>query len=192
MDYIWTEYRIRQELRALDRKTGLKGAELPIRFTNNEKATLGKYSSAEGGCLYFSNYWFQNPTWSRKMAVDTIRHEYAHYMCRQRYGARGSGHGPAWKNCCREIGAMTSRLYSERIGNISYHLQQAEDQKQMRLNSFQKGVTILHPQYGAGTIEALDAPKCVTINFDTVGQKRLSLEWVDKNCRKTDGEVINV
>ena len=39
----WNEKSIREELARLDVKTGLKGAKLPISFSNSKK-TLGEYS----------------------------------------------------------------------------------------------------------------------------------------------------
>lgn len=44
MKTIWNEARVRDELKCLDQKTGLCGAELPIVF-NNAKRTLGSFST---------------------------------------------------------------------------------------------------------------------------------------------------
>lgn len=54
MKTVWTETAIRSEMARLDKRTGLKGAELPIRF-NNARCTLGLYDSTDGGSFKFSN-----------------------------------------------------------------------------------------------------------------------------------------
>lgn len=56
----WTESIIRKEMTKLDKKTGLRGAELPIIF-NNAKYTLGLYYSTDGGSSKFPDYYFQDP-----------------------------------------------------------------------------------------------------------------------------------
>lgn len=77
MKTIWTEAAIRAEMTKLDKKTGLKGAELHISF-NNAKCILGVYYSTNGGSFKFSNYYFQDTKWPIESALDVIRHEYAH------------------------------------------------------------------------------------------------------------------
>ena len=91
MKNIWTETAIRKEFARLDAKTGLKGATLPISF-GNAKCTLGSYSSAGGGAFRFSRHYFDDPLWPIEEALDTIRHEYAHYMDHMgiwQHGTRG-------------------------------------------------------------------------------------------------------
>ncbi len=36
---------------------------------------------------------------------DTILHEYAHLLAFQRFGVKGKGHGPAWREAMAELGA---------------------------------------------------------------------------------------
>ena len=60
MKNIWNEAAIRKEFAKLDAKTGLKGATLPISFSN-AKCTLGSYNSASGGAFRFSRYYFDDP-----------------------------------------------------------------------------------------------------------------------------------
>ena len=91
MKNIWNEAAIRKEFARLDAKTGLKGATLPISFSN-AKCTLGSYSSAGGGAFRFSRHYFDDPLWPIEEALDTIRHEYAHYMDHMgiwQHGTRG-------------------------------------------------------------------------------------------------------
>ena len=60
MQVIWNEETIREELRRLDLKTGLRGAELSIKF-RIAKSYLGLYYQTEGKGFYFSTYYFENP-----------------------------------------------------------------------------------------------------------------------------------
>ena len=49
------------------------------------------------------------------------------------------------------------------------------------------GSKIVHPHFGVGVIMDITGEsvnRCITVNFDSVGCKRLGLTWVDKNCRK--------
>ncbi len=77
MKTVWTETAIRSEMARLDKRTGLKGAELPIRF-NNARCTLGLYDSTDGGSFKFSNYYFQDLDWPMESALDVIKHEAAY------------------------------------------------------------------------------------------------------------------
>lgn len=181
MQIIWTEDDIREQMRFLDKKTRLSGAELPIQFIN-ERTTLGMFSTEDGGVFSFSNNWFQDPSWPRTAAIDTIRHEYAHYMAWERFGGR-CGHGDLWKQCCREIGARPRRLYDASTGEIFKSIQMRKNQRVDYLRErFHTGDSVLHPHYGSGTIQDIDAWLCATILFNEVGEKRLSLDWIDKNC----------
>lgn len=83
MKEVWSETSIHAEFAKLDKRTGLKGAELPISF-NNARCTFGLYDSTDGESFKFSNYYFQNPDCPIESALDVIRHEYAHHdgVCR--------------------------------------------------------------------------------------------------------------
>ena len=57
----------------------------------------------------------------------------------------------------------------------------------MRFGVYEVGKSIIHPTYGRGMIiEAKgEGPvRIISVKFETVGVKRLSVEWVDKNCTK--------
>lgn len=54
MKTVWTESAIRSEMARLDKRTGLKGTELPISF-NNARCNLGLYDTTGGGSFKFSN-----------------------------------------------------------------------------------------------------------------------------------------
>ena len=108
MEQIFDEEMIRAELRRLDMKTGLHAADLPIKF-GKARCTLGRFSypSEDRMEFYFSNYYFQDPMHPIEEKLDTIRHEYAHYMDYMINGS--SSHGPSWKNCCRIVGAIPTK-----------------------------------------------------------------------------------
>lgn len=85
MNNVWTEEDIRKELDRLYAKTRQNSAGLTINFSN-AKCTLGQYSSTDRGSFRFSNHYYQDPTWPIEEALDTIWHEYAHYMAHMIYG----------------------------------------------------------------------------------------------------------
>ena len=79
------EAQIRALFQTLDRKFGLHGASVPIRFGYDE-AVLGSYTPAsahEKEGFYFSllfiGYAVKKPL-SKEDRLDLYKHEYAHYM----------------------------------------------------------------------------------------------------------------
>lgn len=112
---IWTEEMIRSEIMVMDNKTGLKGADLPIKF-NPDKSALGSYCWQGEGYFTFSERFFKDPEWPLEAAINTIRHEYAHYMDRKLYGH--CGHGKTWRECCMQVGAFPIACYSKEIGDF--------------------------------------------------------------------------
>ena len=79
------EAQIRALFQTLDRKFGLRGASVPIRFGYDE-AVLGSYTPAsahEKESFYFSllfiGYAVKKPL-SKEDRLDLYKHEYAHYM----------------------------------------------------------------------------------------------------------------
>ncbi|MCD8089644.1 MAG: SprT-like domain-containing protein [Clostridiales bacterium] len=184
MKNVWNETAIRNELAKLDRKTGLKGAELPITF-NNKIHTLGSYSSADGGAFRFSGYYFGNSSWPIEEAIDTIRHEYAHYMDHKLYGCMG--HGPSWKKCCREVGALPIRCYSKKRAQYYIEKREAERRKSAELDGYKTGCFIRHPKFGNGKIVEIigtDTKRCAVVLFKNGEKKKLSLSWIDENCER--------
>lgn len=180
----WTESSIRDELSRLDKKTGLKGSLLPISF-NNARCTLGLYSSVNGGSFKFSNCYFQDPDWPVEEALDTIRHEYAHYMDHVLYGH--GGHGSTWKLCCGVVGAMPIRCYNEKRADYYRQKHLAEDRLSEHYDTYHIGDAIEHPKFGAGVITDIfgeSVSRSVTIEFTSAGVKKLGLAWVDSNCKK--------
>ena len=184
MNNVWTEDAIRAELAKLDAKTGLTGAKLPISFSN-AKCTLGQYCSNGGGSFRFSNHYYQDPTWPLEEALDTIRHEYAHYMDHVLYG--NLGHGVTWKHCCTIVGALPIHCYNEKRAEYYQHKHAEEAKLAKHYDTYIVGSKIVHPHFGVGVIMEITGEsisRCITVDFDGVGCKRLGLTWVDKNCRK--------
>lgn len=183
---LWNEKTIREEFKRLDSITGLKGAELPIRFG---KATsyLGLYYYAEGKGFYFSTYYFDDPDFQVESALDVIRHEYAHYMNHVLYN--GYGHDKMWKKCCKTVGAIPIRCYNEERNGYRKAKRQKELNQEKKLGMYKVGQYITHPHFGKGVIENIEKSGnsfIADIGFDT-GFKRLSLEWIDKNCKQKGG-----
>lgn len=183
MSVIWDEAAIRAELARLDGITGLQGASLPIRFTN-ARCTLGSFSRENGGSFSFSNFYYQDPDWPRECALDTIRHEYAHYLDHTKYG--GGGHGKTWKRCCIQVGANPIRLYDpdEAAYFRRKHTKEASDSA--ALDDLRPGTVILHPTFGVGTITEIAGAglnRSATVSFEEEEtERRLLLTWIRKNC----------
>ena len=179
----WNEASIREEFINLDEKTGLHGAALPIRF-GQSKNCLGYYCSL--GFFWFSTVYFNDPDWNEEDAIDTIRHEYAHYMDHKIHG--NHGHGQTWKACCLRIGAMPcENCIAE---TFKYHSKKTALKKRAeQFASSSIGKRIEHPGFGIGMITAVtgESTNCrVTVDFANVGQKILGFAWVDNNCRIID------
>lgn len=157
---------------------------MPIRF-GNAKGRLGCYYYADGGSFKFSNYYFQDPDWSTEEALDTIRHEYAHYMERVLYG-RG-GHGSTWKLCCGIVGAMPIRCYNKNRDEFYRQKHLKEENLSKHYDTYHIGDVIEHPKFGSGAIIDIfgeSVNRSVTIEFTNAGVKKLGLAWVDSNCKK--------
>ena len=115
------EAQIRALFQTLDRKFGLRGASVPIRFGYDE-ALLGSYTPAsahEKESFYFSllfiGYAVKKPL-SKEDRLDLYKHEYAHYMqynmkIPAQYNWQSGKHGSAWKYCCSLTGAAPTPYY---------------------------------------------------------------------------------
>ena len=100
---IWNEEMIRAELKRLDRKTGLNGAKLPIKFTHS-KHTLGCFYPEKDNMRFdFSLYYLSDDSFPEEEALDLIRHEYAHFANFCLY--HGTGHDRMWRKCCSDAGS---------------------------------------------------------------------------------------
>ena len=184
MKTVWTETAIRSEMARLDKRTGLKGAELPIRC-NNARCTLGLYDSTDGGSFKFSNYYFQDLDWPMESALDVIKHEYAHHMDHMIYGH--GGHGSTWKLCCGIVGASPIRCYNESRADYYRQKHLEESKISERYDTYKVGDKIAHPQYGVGVIEEITGVgtcRCISVRFQSNDCKRLGLGWVDSNCHR--------
>lgn len=182
MKNIWSEAEIRKELTRLDAKTGLKGATLPITFSKARR-TLGSYSSVDGGEFQFSRYYFDDPSWPIEEALNTIRHEYAHYMDHMVYG--NMGHGISWKKCCNEVGAMPIRCYSRERAKCYQDKHEAEQKQEEALAHYRTGSYIMHPRFSKGQIVEIvgaDVDRYAVVDFKDMEPKKLLLRWVDENC----------
>ena len=113
----WTENMILEEIKRLDAITGLNGQRLPIRMSR-AKTEVGSLVILDKEPLYFrfSRYYFNHPDFARKSAIETIRHEYAHYMDICRRGK--SCHDKQWEDCCIRIGLIPEREFSPFINMV--------------------------------------------------------------------------
>lgn len=186
MEQVFDEEMIRAELRRLVMKTGLHAADLPIKF-GNAKTTLGWFSYRNRDRLefYFSNYYFQNPMHPVEEKLDTIRHEYAHYMDYMQNGF--SSHGASWKKCCAVVGAYPTRCFSKQRSDAFMRKHEKERLMNEKYDGYAAGDRIVHPSFGEGTIvdvvgEGVARIACVC--FDGTDTKKLAISWIDANCKK--------
>ena len=181
---IWTEEMIRREMEKLDRKTGLSGAKLPIRFSNGY-STLGMFHCEKSSDMWFSfsTKYYHDDNFSREEALDTIKHEYAHYMNHVLY--RGTGHDRTWRKCCTDVGAVATRLYSGMFND--YYITKEKEKGNLfeKLSKYKIGSEIHHPVFGTGQITYIygnDVDMIFDVNFYSKGTKKLTAKWIYENC----------
>ena len=137
----------------------------------------------------FSLRWFEDPGWTEQSAIDTIRHEYAHYMDHMLNDhTRPPHHGPKWKACCRAIGAIPERLYREEDERQFKKKNMEAASTAIRCGACEIGISIVHPTFGKGMIVGANGEgpaRIIDVRFPEIGIKRLGAEWADKNCTKT-------
>lgn len=134
------------------------------------------FGSKYRGKVIFTDTWID---------IDTIRHEYAHYMDYMLNGS--SSHGLSWKNCCHLVGAFPTRCFSKQRSD--WYLQKHENERllNVKYDEYVIGKKVIHPIFGRGTIvdiigEGISRIACVS--FDNVGIKKLAVSWIDSNCNK--------
>ena len=185
MSKIWPEERIREEIKKLDKMTGLNGASLPIELGSAYR-TLGRFQlnrERKPEKFDFSINYLEDSGFLYEEAIDLIRHEYAHYMDWIIFGEMG--HGKTWKKCCNDIGADPIRLYDTGMAKIKHVKFQKEQVMGKKCDMIEEGTYVIHPKYDAGTVESTEKEgihRMVSIYFPSVGMKKLSAKWVIENC----------
>jgi len=185
MEAVFDEKMIREELKRMDGITGLHGAELPIRF-GNARSRLGYFSCEDAGSLFFgfSNYYFMDPMLPVEEKLDVIRHEYAHYYDYMLHGS--SSHGPLWKKCCREVGALPIRCFSRKRADIIMEQHEREAQTNTEYDRITVGTEIAHAVFGKGVIDEITGEginRIAVVSFSKVGTKRLAVGWIAEKCK---------
>ena len=190
---IWDEAEIRREFLRLDRITGLNGGTLPIRFHKRGRA-VGKFGYSKSGRMFFSfhSQYFDDPTIPPEALMDTVRHEYAHFMD---YKNRGkSGHGKEWKLCCLAVGALPEQYFSmERVWRISERRLREEKRNEL-FDTCTAGMRIDHPRFGPGVvllIRGCGLNRIAEVRFAGSEVKSLGLGWVCDYCPIQPGEREN-
>lgn len=173
--------RILNELKRLDAITGLQGANVPFSFFNRKNA-FGMFVPGHGKMEFrFSKPLFEDPQLPDDTKLDTIRHEYAHYMDYVQFGC--CSHGPTWKRCCHIVGAIPCKYYDEAALKEAYS-KNLNLNRQMDLQ-FGKGTQITHPNFGDGRIVEVvgnDLQRIVKIKFFD-GIRALSVKWLLENSK---------
>lgn len=183
----WPRERIRKEIRQLDSRTGLNGLALSIRFSDDTE-TLGSFAHSKSQRpLYFtfSRHFFEDPSFTDEEAIDTIRHEYAHFMKCVRYPDQEEDvHGPLWQRCCREIGAVPEACH-----DLARRYTASRVQHRLLLQDVAEvveiGQIITHPRYGDATITHIRQRKGtpgVSLTFPNGRVRKCTLDWLLENC----------
>lgn len=158
----WTEEEFRSLLRALDAKTGLKGAELPIRF-DKLAGSLGIFVGGKDPAkwaLRFNLRYFNDPKWAEIEAINVVRHEYAHYYVDaagvEKYIRRENNcphHGLPWKWACGMVGSKPIRCHDPKDFKDDDHsfarveaLRRADDVRRLDILSFVRKWNALPPK----------------------------------------------
>ena len=177
---------IREEYSRLDGLSHLNGSELPIAFeytlqvygdfnTHDKRFCFAVQSFADG-----------------ENALDNIRHQYAHYMSCQLYGAVRP-HGPEWKKCCviveavplpwlyrreEEAASPVTKVFSGRENRAVTAMIPSNSRKMV-------GCAIVHPKFGYGLITNVTckgARRFARIYFgESGGIKEIDLEWIENH-----------
>lgn len=184
MNLVFTEEMIREELRRLDKKTGLHGATLKITF-GNTRSRLGYFSYRDKNSLefYFSNLYFADRNFPTECKLDIIRHEYAHYMDYIRNGS--SSHGQQWKICCNIVGALPIRCYRDSRSQYFREKHEKESSALEKCEAIAVGTEIIHSSFGKGIVEEIFGTglgKSATVLFSNGLKKKLSIKWLTENC----------
>ena len=192
---IWTEEAIRNEIRKLDAKTGLSGADLPIYICKKlQKKALGAFvHNEEQICFAFSRFYFDDPNFLDEEAINVIRHEYAHYMKHVLYGPRRRSqrmHDEEWIICCNEIGAIPVTRYDRTRYEYYRQKHATEERVSEQLEAYQAGDLIIHPEFGKGVIREITgagSKRNAVIDFRNHETTKLfGLRWIDENCRRIE------
>ena len=119
----WTKGLIREVISYLDEKTGLYGAEYPIRLGMSDwRNRLGyfRYGSPGEGEFFFNTDYFNRDWFREEDAIETIRHEYAHYYVwatgMERWIPNEKNrkhHGAPWKYACQMVGSTGISKYHD-------------------------------------------------------------------------------
>ena len=96
---------IRKIMDELDRKTGNDTSDIPVKIVPNNKKYLACYK-------YWSNnrnpesfeFTYDIVNIDDQSLIDTIKHEYAHYIQSTVIKSKRCGHNQQFKNICKELG----------------------------------------------------------------------------------------
>ena len=195
----WDVERIRAEIARLDALTGLNGRDMLIQI-GAARQTLGCFSAKSKDSMFFrfSAHFFEADSFSNAEALDTIAHEYAHYMDYVLNGPNLS-HGESWKACCRIVGARPMRLYQPAVNSLHLAKERAESEEMRRMDEmaarFAINGEVIHAVYGRGKIRDIvtDGKNSrIMIAFPSAGVKTFSLGWMAEHCRISANNEIYV
>lgn len=179
------ERMIREECSRLDGLSHLDGAELPIIFEYTPQV-YGDFNARDNR-FCFSLQSFADG----EDAMDNIRHQYAHYMSRQLYGAVRP-HGQEWKKCCIIVNAVPLPwLYRREEEPTVTHTQVFSGRENPDATALIPsnrreitGCAIAHPKFGYGLITNVTHKGgrwFVRVYFGETGSKEIDLGWIENH-----------
>jgi hypothetical protein len=182
----WTIEKFREELQKLDDEHGLVGAQTEI-ILRNVKTFLGYCWFQVGNRTVtkppkrfeFSLKYFNSPDFPEQVAIDVIRHEYAHHYAHVVFGS--TRHDWLWKKACVIVGANPKRLYNPK----EWEWCLSASKMPLIKSKFIKGAALQHKFFGSGTVldinDSTTHTPILTVQFAT-SVKRLDESWVLNNC----------
>lgn len=116
---------IKETILEMDKQTGLKGIDIPIKFSSAVK-TKGCFGSTikyeiknnrkvikefQPAYFKFSKYLFDG-RYTVDIIKEVIKHEYIHYYCSVKYPTKKVHHGYEFKSACRKFGVNDSTTFN--------------------------------------------------------------------------------
>ena len=116
---VWTEEKFRFVLINLDKKTGLSGGKLKIELTDDDESLASFCRDGNTTYFRFNISKFNDPNFKELAAIETIRHEYAHYYSHAvelnkwiHDSRRLGGHEKSWEYACKMMEIAPNRYYN--------------------------------------------------------------------------------
>lgn len=171
----WTIEDFRGELRRLDERSGFNSENVQIVLINRKNPVA--YFSREPLSFGFSAKYFNDPTFSESQALETIAHEYAHFLVYEQYGDTAKrSHGAEWHQACRMIGTLPLHFYNESMSKTIDKLRSQSTPKYYYL------CIVEHKTFGRGIVEDVHEGRPLasyTVKFDNGDRRKIREDYLE-------------